>query len=641
MFSILTLLAALCIVFALAWRFDDTIMGTAPIVLCAMGLVLYPLAFMGHLSWIDGILLAGGLASLGWIFYAVRLNGGQALTVQLRRLFADSYLWVCIAIMLVMCLFLQGEQILEWDGYNFWAPDTKGLFYHDGFAPKDSNVSLEFGDYTPFAQLIWWWFLHLGGVYSEQQLFMGYYIFGALLLFSIAEGFVRGTGYRRLISALAAGICAVILPGVACTAWFRALCVDPLMAMLFGLALSLIVCRNETHSGFWKAKIWIVLLCLTLVKSIGIMWSILALLFFCLWWLKQRREFVFAGACALGIAVCYGSWSIFCRVMERSTYLVNGFSSVASDRLSELQNGTFLTAGNNWGYLSSYAQGFFTTPIHREATFAIDLSPAALLLILFAAVLVLRQFGFVPREKSGRLLGFMAGTLVLTYVVLLIGQMTMFYYETQYLEPVKAVTLMTRYCAPANMGLLILVCAFATGRASGAAPEVLGLNRRSVTALALTAGLILSCGAYAEMGRRFVHDPLDESREAKRALFLADYGGFLDTIQIVPWQEPGQRVLLCVYDKEPNPIVTNEAAPVPVFFLQLWGGEAAQDLTLVEEALKKARPGFLYVDSCTEELAAALSDYMTAGAAFETGALYEIQYNQDGQMQLGRVIVAR
>ena len=640
MLSILTVLAVLCIIFALAWRFDDTIMGTAPIVLCAMGLVLYLLAFVGRLSWIDGILLAGGLASLGAVFYAVRVNGAAALTAQLRRLFADSYLWVCIAIVLVMCFFLQGEQILEWDGYNFWAPDTKGLYYQDGFAPKHSNVSLEFGDYTPFAQLIWWWFLHLSGAYSEQQLFMGYYIFGALLLFSIAEGFVRGNGLRRTLTAAIAGICAIILPGVACTAWFRALCVDPLMAMLFGLALSLIVCRNEAHSGFWKAKICIVLLALTLVKSIGIMWSILALLFFCLWWLKERREFGFAGICALGIALCYGSWSIFCKVMERSTYLVNGFSSVASDRISELQSGTFLTAGNNQGYLDSYAQGFLSTPIHREATFAIDLSPAALLLILFSAVLLLWKFGFVPRKKLGRLLGFMTGTLVLIYVVLLIGQLTMFYYETQYLDPVRAVTLMTRYCAPANMGLLILACTFASGRASGAAPEVLEMSRRSLIAFALVAGLILSCGAYAEMGRRFVHDPLDESREAKRALFLEEYSGVLADIQAVPWWEAEQRILLCVYGREESPIVMNEAAPVPLFFLSL-SGVAYQDLALIEEAMEKGQPGYLYVDACTEEVSAALSAYVAGGAEFNVGSLYEIQYDQDGQMQLGRVIAAK
>ncbi len=626
--SILTVLALLCIVFVLAWRFQDTVLGILPFVLCSMGLLLYILAFFRRLSCIDWILLVGGILALCVLVRAIRRHGVGAFLTELRRQLCDGHLWVCVAVLLVMCLLLRGEQLLEWDGLNFWGPDTKSLFFQDGFAPKHSNAASNFGDYTPMAQLLFWWFPHLAGTYNEQYIFFGYYIFGALLLFSIADRFRVEQGIGRVLVPVAACVCAVVLPGVACTAWFRAIYVDPLMAMLFGAALSLIVCRRGAHPVLWKGKLFVLLTCLTLVKSIGVLWAILALGFFCLWWWKERREYRFTLACAGGIAACYVSWSVFCSVMERATYLTTGFSAVAAERLAELRGGVFLSTGNNWGYITSYARAFLLTPIHREATFAIDLTPAMLLVLLFAGAAALWKFGFVPRRKFRRLLLFMVLTIVINYAVLLIGQMTMFYDEVQYLDPVNAVTLMTRYCAPANMGLLILLCSFASGRAAEDGQRVRLPARRGIVASVLTAAILFSCGAYAEMWRRFIYDPLDESRIEKRLQFTALYGDFLDAVQAVPWDEAQSRVLLCIFGQEMNPIVTNAAAPVSFLTLTL-SGDVEADLSAISNARAVGHERYLYVSDCTERLAEALSACTADGEAFARNVLYEILPGED------------
>lgn len=623
--SLLTVLALLVTAFALAWRYEESLLGVLPTLLCALGLVLYVLAFFGRLSFIDWILTAAGLCSLVFLVRKTAREGRSALVAALRRLLLDPHLWCCVVILAVMCWCVRGDLILEWDGYNFWGPDIKSLYFRDGFAAKYSNPASLFGDYTPMAQLILWWFPHLAGAYGESCLFMGYYIFGALLLFGVADRFrTARRGWNVVLAALSC-LCAVVLPGVVCTAWYRAIYVDPLMAMLFGLILSLTVCRSEAHPGFWKARLLVLALCLTLVKSIGILWAALALGFWWLWWRKERGAWRFALLWGGGIALCRVSWSVFCRVMERSTALVDSFYDRIGPRLQELADGVFLTSGNNRGYLVSYAKAFFVTPMHRESTIAIDLIPAVLVVLLFLAALLLWKLGFVPKKKLGRLLGFMAATLVIIYLVLLIGQLTMFYTETKYLEPVHAVTLMTRYCAPAHMGLLILLCTFVSGQATGAEGQ-LPETRRTV-ALAAAGALILSCGAWREMYRRFRYDELDGQRLELRSSFCTQYEDFLSAVKAVPIDEPRARVLLCIYQSKMNPIVMNEASPVSFLHLTL-SGDPQKDLEELAAQLEQTHAGYLYVDSCEEGFAEALS--ALAGGEIRTGVLYPV--TEDGRV---------
>lgn len=614
--ALLTVLAVFLIAFYLAWRFDDTLPGTLPTVICAVGLALYALAFLRAMLWIDLLLLLCGAGVVFVMLRQVRREGSKSLTRAARRLLLDPYLWCGLALILVMLFFLREEQILEWDGYNFWGPDTKSLYFWNGFAPKHANTAPIFGDYPPMSQLIWWWGLHLAGEYQERYIFYAYYAFGAILLLSVADRFrQKGAPWQAPVVCVAA----ILLPGTACTAWYRALWVDPLMSMLFGVALSLVVCRSDRHPGFWKAKLLVCVLCLTLVKAIGLLWSLLALLFCLLWW-WERRELRFPLAGLAGCLALFGSWRLFCQVMERSTTLVNNFSLQAAQRLEELSQGVFWTSGNNKGYILSYWKAFFLTPIHRESTWAIDLSPAALILLLFLGAVALWRFGFFPKRKLGRLLGFMGLSLALIYSALFIGHLTMFYHEPQYLEPVSSVTLMTRYCAPANMGLLILLVTLASGQ--GTRPNRLP-QKRQTAALALCALVLFSCGAYREMGRRFLYDPLDAQRIQFRQGLREVYGDFLTATQDIPLRQAPGRVLLGIYGTQTNPIVINEASPVS--FLTVFLSEYPEgDLRAIESALDRGHERYLYLMGCCDGLKELLSAHTDDGSPFQTRTLYVI-----------------
>ena len=116
----------------------------------------------------------------------------------------------------------------------------------------------------------------------------------------------------------------------------------------------------------------------------------------------------------------------------------------------------------------------------------------------------------------------------------------MFYYETQYLDPVSAVTLMSRYCEPANTGLLMLLVTLSSGVMPGAALRRVSGKRQWLLG-GMAAVILLSCTGYREAWRRFVYDELDASRIEKRLTFLDTYRDFIDATAVVPYQESGSR----------------------------------------------------------------------------------------------------
>ena len=628
--QLLGLLCFLLIVFALAWRFGLTVWEPTAWLIALTALICYVLAFFRWMRGIDLFLLAGGVPAAVWLVRRCRAEGGGALRAELKRQFGNLYFLVCAAALAGMLFFLGGEQILEWDGYNLWGPDTKSLWYRDGFAPKYSNPAYEFGDYTPLVQIVWWLFCHLLGSYQERYLFWGYYVFGAVLLFSAAAVFTRGEGKGRLVASVLAPPAALCLPGVACTTWYRALTVDPIMAMLFGTMLCRTVLRPDGDGRFWKIELLTYACALALSKSIGILWGALCALFYLLWWGKERREYGFSGALLAASAVSGGSWIVYCRIMDRHGYLADNFAARALQRFRELRAGTLFAPGSYArSYLGSYVRAFFTEPIHRERTFALDPTPVLLLAGMLLAVFLLRRFGFLPRRKTGRLLAFLLGMLALIYGVVFIGQLTMFYYETQYFEPVKAVTLLMRYASPANIGLLMLLAVFASGRAAGAplaeAPEgsaeVPRRTLRRAAAGGLAALVLLSCAGYNEIYRRFFYDYLDAQRITFRASFEETYEPFFRAVEGLPLDEENVRVLLCTWDTDMNPIVINRASPVSFASLELpedpaaaWDAVAAQSRTL--------HCGYLYVFGCDPSLTELLS--ARTAAPFRTQALYRV-----------------
>ena len=616
--AIIAGLAFLLALFAVAWRFDDRLVGVLPYGVLGLGFLLYILGFFGALGAVDFVLLALGLGASVYLTLRARSEGGKALLAEVKRQLLDPHLWVCAAILIVMCLLMRGEKLLEWDAYNFWGPDTKSLFFRGGYAPVGSNAAPRFGDYPPFCQLIFWWVCHIAGTYNEQYLYFGYYILGTLMLYSVAVRFESPGKIGRWVTALMAGLMAVMLPGVVTVAWFRSIYVDSILAMVFGAALVLIACGPKER--LWAVKLGLCIAALTLIKSVGILWAALALVFLELWRHKEKGLRPLGLACAGGAGLVYGSWRIFCAAMGRTTYLSDSFSGRLSDRVGDAQGAGLLSGENTVPLLSAFWKGLTVTPVHGQSTWAVDFSILAFVILFFAAAWALARWGFYPKEKRRRLMVFMGLCLGIGYLTVLVGQMTMFYYETQYFEPLNAVMMLARYCAPAHVGLLMLLCALASGRGEGSA--IKRPSRKSAVAAAVAGAVIFSASAYVEMGWRFLNDPLDDARIQWRSTYEERFSGFIEAAKVIPLDERNSRVLLGIHKIAMNPIVINAASPAGFVHVDLTGDNGADADALLARMAEGAE-GYFFLHSGGEGLAEALSGRL--GQTIEMGVLYRVE----------------
>ncbi|MBQ4382638.1 MAG: hypothetical protein II794_07880, partial [Oscillospiraceae bacterium] len=140
--SIVLAVSFFAMTFAVARRRGTSPIEEAPWLLCALGLLQYVLAFFGAMSSSDIFLLLGGTAALVLTARWALRRGTKKLLLELRRQLLDPFFVVSLALVITALVLLRQERILEWDGYNFWGPDVKSLFFRDGFAPRYSNPAV-------------------------------------------------------------------------------------------------------------------------------------------------------------------------------------------------------------------------------------------------------------------------------------------------------------------------------------------------------------------------------------------------------------------------------------------------------------------------------------------------------------------
>ena len=441
---------------AAANYFRVTLTKVIPILFCTLSLFLYGLAFIGHLSRIDDILYIALIGSAA--YFIKQKKAGENPFLPLK----DGFFWGVLVLSVIIFLAVQYRQVLEWDAYNFWAADVKYLFFTDGFAAKNCNAAPNFGDYPPAVQLILWWFMHLfGGQWREGILFGGYIVLGASFLFHLADSLPQNGSVPKFLSALFLGAIMLLLPGVSDTSWYRALYMDPVMGLTFGTLLCVIVDNKKEPSAFSKISILILLAFLTLIKSICFLWAIFAILFFFIWDNKTKANLLFSAAAIGVVATAYGSWTIFCKVMERTTYLTERISTSAITQIQALFNGTFGEDPLNVGLCKSFFSAFFSQPMHRQWTPFIDFTPTLFLILLAVLFFILFKAGILSPKDYIKISIYAVFVTVFTYAMLLTGHLTIFIEETAYLEPIKMIEQMTRYGSPVTIGFLMLATRFA------------------------------------------------------------------------------------------------------------------------------------------------------------------------------------
>ncbi len=644
--------AAFICILCLAWYFRVELVEAVPVFVCGLVLVLYVLAMVHHLSWIDGIEVISVLAFAVWLAGRGREERKDFGNVCVKKMMCASFV-TAVLLLIFVAVCTSGKVVSWWDDINFWAADVKSLYFLDGFAGKYGNVAPEFGDYPPGGQLFKWWFLHLDPhVFREGLAFAGYYVMNLSFMLPLLKR-LKGWNVPAMVMMAAA---LWFLPGIAEVYGYDGFCADLTMACIYGGFLLAVTERGakiesrETAkcsvasgqqraccqagyegTGFYYTRLALYLGVLVLVKSIGFVWALFGLVFLFLYERGERRAVkAFCGIAAVPV-LTGGSWMLFCLLMRRVT-------KTTATAVKYMTTDEYGISGYTGEFAEAFLKAFVSSPLHKEKSIGIDLTPLGLYLciciivVLFYCIGSSRGGSLMPRREGRIILWFSVVSGALFYGVIFLAHVTIFATETQYLEASGMISSIERYGAPFTVGTLLFLggvwlergeMLFHRGGGEEEKPAFLkkyGVYLCFILFVALTAGYRV--GYHGLIGYR---NTVEEKLSERADMIGEDEAQFLDAVRVLG-KDNSTRVCYIRRGDVPrwvnNSYTAYEASPVSVVFRSVNLGDAPTDWMVQE--IRASHAGYLYVEE-TEADAGAVFDEITAGGAFQCGVLYHIR----------------
>lgn len=619
----------------LAGYFRVSLVEAVPVFICVLVLTLYGLAMLRHLSWIDGI---AGVVIVLSVIWAVSRKKEQRRKIGgmcLEKMTEPSFL-TAVFLLLVIALCTSGKVVSWWDDINFWATDVKSLYYLDGFAQKYGNTAPEFGDYPPGGQLIKWWFLHFDPhTFREGLAFAGYYVLNLSFLLPLLRGVKGRNPFIMVLMAAALWF----FPSIAEVYGYDGFCADLTMACIYGGFLFAVTDRGQKQDLFYYGRLALYLGVLVLVKSVGFVWALFGLLFLMLYRRSvgeggQRKDIWIEFGRVAGIAVVPlftgGSWMLFCLLMRRIT-------KTTATAVKYMTTDEYGISGYTRDFAAAFLKAFVSSPLHKEQSIAVDLTPLGLYLCVCLLVVLYYKIHLLP-EKTGRIvLGFSMISGGVFYGIIFLAHITIFATETQYLEPSGMISSIERYGAPFTIGTLLFLAGIwlSHGERFFEKEKIPAFLRRYgvcisfILFVALTAGYRV--GYHGLIGYR---QDVEQQLAERAAMIGADEQQFLEVLQ--SWQQAGGAgggARVCYIRRGDTPRWVNnsylgyEASPVSMVYRSVNLDDAPTDWMVQE--IRASHAEYLYAEE-TEADAGAVFDGLTEPGPFACGVLYRIVETEAG-----------
>lgn len=611
--------------------------------LCMLTLVLYVLAFLHHLSWIDAIGI--GVIAAFFIWYSSRKKEKRATFVKacLENMTQPSFV-AAVLLLLVVILCTSQKIATWWDDINFWATDVKSLYYLDGFAGKYGNAAPEFGDYPPGAQLIKWWFLHFDpAVFREGFAFAGYYVMNLVFMLPLLKK-IKG---KNIFLFLPAALSLWFLPSIAEVYGYDGFCADLTMACIYGSFLYAVTDREEKPDSLYYMRLALYLAVLVLVKSVGFIWAVFGLVFLAAYqWsvfhsidgekIPKKQKVKLLLVCAAPF-LSGGSWMFFCLLMRRVT-------KTTTTAVKYMTTDEYGISGYTGDFAKAFLKAFVSSPLHKEKSFALDLTPLGFYIIVCALVIFFFHKNLMPKKQGKLALWFTVISGAVFYAVIFLAHITIFATETQYLEASGMISSIERYGAPFTIGTLIFLANIWLER-GGRIWEKSGheLLRRHGACLCFLAFVALTAGwRTGYKGLIGYRSSVSAQLSARVEMIDEDAALFLQTIQILG-MENSARVCYIQRDDTPrwvkNSYTNMEASPVSVVYKSVNLDDAVTDWMIQE--IRNSHASYLYVEETDADALSVFAPMMDETAApFQCGVLYQIE-DDEGQMRLTAEIRSR
>lgn len=541
-----------------------------------------------------------------------------------------------VLFLFIVILCVSQKAVTWWDDINFWLTDVKSLYYLDGFAAKYGNAAPEFGDYPPGAQLIKWWFLHFDPhTFREGLAFAGYYVMNLVFMLPLFKN-IRG---KNVLVFSGMALALWFLPSVAEVYGYDGFCADLTMACIYGGFLFAVTDKEGKTDSFYYGRLSLYLAVLVLIKSVGFIWAVFGLIFFMMYhWSSQnadgermsKKDKIKALSVLIPPLITGGSWMLFCLLMRRVT-------RTTTTAVKYMTTDEYGLSGYTKDFAKAFLKAFVLSPLHKEKSIVLDLSPLSFYVIICAVVIFFYHKNLLPKKQGRLLLRFTVISGALFYAIIFLAHITIFATETQYLEASGMISSIERYGAPFTIGTLIFLANIWL-KNGGRLWEKNGrpLLQKYGVCLCFIAGIALTAGwRTGYEGLIGYRKNVSEALLQRAEMIDEDAAAFLQTIQILG-MENSTRVCYIQRDDTPrwvkNSYTNMEASPVSVVYKSVNLDDAVTDW--MAQQLRDSHAAYLYVEETDADADAVFAPMMDEkSGAFSCGVLYRIE--DDGiQMRL-------
>lgn len=626
---IINISALLIVTIYLAYKMKEPIAEVFPVTVVGLILVLYVLAHIRHLSWIDAISM-GILIGAAWGICRRKQEERRNVWKKVKEIVFQPSVWMILISVFFVSFCVQDRIALWWDDVNFWAADVKSIYYLDGFAGKYGNVAPEFGDYPPGVQLFKWWFLHFSPAeFKEGLMFAGYYTLNMLLLAPLFSKMNRGKHRAcSIFLYVLGGICLFAFPSVVETFYLEGTCSDLPMAMAYGLFLWSVVEEKNHKLSFSYLRQSFMLALIMICKNAGFQWVIYGLIFWILYhWLIGKEDKKKMGKLFLKISVLpvltEVSWLLFCLWNRRVAKLTGaGIRMAVSGVIPGVDYRPQL-----W---KSFIKGFILEPIHRQNTPAADASVMAVLIGIIVCLVLFRKRKICTKTEGRLLLWFFLITAVVSYGIIFVAHMTIFVTELQYLEARVMTASIERYGVPVTMGFFYVIWQLWIQRGKDKS------QMRYLIAMLLVCIFAQWPGVYHALAGYRASLETDTN---ERAAMVEESAEIFEEKTGDLWKPAGTRVLY-LRDGSKNhrtkdTYISYEVSPLGVVYESITEGLMEDENC--RQLLTQSHAGYLYADA-TQLESSQLFTEMTENFMYET--VYKIEA-EGGDFRLVPIEIAK
>lgn len=433
----------------LAYMFEESLAECLPVLFCILVLVLYGLAILHHLSWIDYLGCIVPICFTVWLVRCDKDKRNIFYSICLEKVTHPSFIIGMLAFGMII-IGVSGKVVTWWDDVNFWLTDVKALYYLDGFAGKYGNAAPSFGDYPPGSQLIKWWFLHLdAGNFREGLAFIGYYTMNMAFMLPMFRKITDNNPIVLIFSV----VFLWIFPSIAEVYGYDGFCADLTMACIYGGFLFSVTDRENHKESFYYGRLILYLGVLVLIKSTGFIWVAFGLIFvYGCFLLREKKKGCFPCVALITAAplVTGSIWLVLCFLLRR-------VAKTTATAVKYVTTDEYGLSGYKREYASAFIQAFLKEPLHKTKGIGLDLTPLTCYILIGLLLVFFLRKRLLPVREGKFVLGFVGISGIVFYLTIFLAHLTIFATETQYLEASGMISSIERYGAPFTIGTLFFL----------------------------------------------------------------------------------------------------------------------------------------------------------------------------------------